>query len=93
MTIPPLCFSFFISECFMKKLIYSTTRTTCTPLSAALYDYDITFAAIELSEQGMKGAEFAAKNGFKEDTFTVNNNHLVLNDDFYLEYSVISPSQ
>ena len=32
----------------MKKLIYSTTRTTCTPLSAALYDYDITLHCIYL---------------------------------------------
>ncbi len=34
----------------------------------------------------MKGAEFAAKNGFKEENFTVNNSHLILNDNFYLEY-------
>ncbi len=51
-----------------------------------IYDYDITFIVIELSENGMKGAEFAAKNGFKEESFTVNNNHLILNDDFSLEY-------
>lgn len=51
-----------------------------------IYDYDISFIAIELSEQGMKGAVFAAKNGFKEENFTVDKRCLILNDDFYLEY-------
>lgn len=51
-----------------------------------IYDYDITFKAIELSFHGMKGAEFSAKNGFKEEHFTVTQNHLILNDDFSLEY-------
>ncbi len=50
-----------------------------------IYDYDLTFSIIELSEQGMKGAEFSAKNGFQEECFTVTNG-LDLDDGFTLEY-------
>ena len=32
-----------------------------------IYDYDVTFIAVELTEKGIKGAEFAAKNGFNEE--------------------------
>lgn len=75
-------FTFFGPEGFINNIKGKLASYTWN----LIYDYDITFAAIELSEKGMKGAEFAAKNGFKEESFTVNNSHLILNDDFSLEY-------
>lgn len=50
-----------------------------------IYDYDVTFLAVEITENGFKGAEFSTKNGFKEEKVTVNSN-AILDDGFLLEY-------
>lgn len=57
-----------------------------------IYDYDVTFIAIELSEQGRFGAKFSAKNGFKEERFVVTSDELKLNDGFSLEYEFFDHS-
>ncbi len=48
-------------------------------------DYDVCFQAVELTEKGMKGALFSAKNGFNKELFNINS-PITLNDGFTLEY-------
>ncbi|HIZ89617.1 MAG: ribonuclease Z [Mucispirillum sp.] len=54
-----------------------------------IYDYDVTFIAVELTEKGIKGAEFAAKNGFKEEKLTLDRNILNINDGFSIDYDFL----